>query len=278
MEIGLAVARAQSMGCPVVFLTLTMRHHRGQSLAALWGALTGAWKAVREGSTWRSLGLLGFVRVIEVTHGVNGWHVHVHALLVFHPGAVVDADAVGDRLFVPWSAALVRQGLDAPLRKGADARLIAPDGTGIAEYLAKVDASGLGREMTMTQGKTARGAHKTESMWSILERAVCGDPDAAILWDTWERVSHGHRQIGWSRGLRALLLGSDDEASDDEIAAAEPGTDDDRVATITPDGWPKLVAKPWLIPTVLEVAETRDVGALHALLVLHQIDHDIHLT
>jgi hypothetical protein len=50
-----------------------------------WDVLGYAWAAVTSGSTWvkdSALfgGLLGWARVVEVTDGAHGWHVHVHAL------------------------------------------------------------------------------------------------------------------------------------------------------------------------------------------------------
>ena len=58
------------------------------------------------------MGCVGWVRTVEVTHGANGWHVHVHALLIW-------------KNQVDQEQAAVRRGADAPAldTAGAEARL-----------------------------------------------------------------------------------------------------------------------------------------------------------
>lgn len=68
----------RATGGAVALLTLTMRHHAGDRLSDLWGALAGAWSRLLAGRQWKRFkedaGLVGTLRVVEVTHGAHGWH------------------------------------------------------------------------------------------------------------------------------------------------------------------------------------------------------------
>ncbi|WP_344027771.1 protein rep [Pseudonocardia kongjuensis] len=228
-------------GGSIHLLTFTMRHHRRQSLAELWDALSRAWRAVtsgrsveRERDRW---GVLGMVRVVEATHGEHGWHLHVHALIAFDTPVSRELVAeLGGAMFGRWERALVRTGLAAPLehRGGLDVRPV-DLGTGsldaMAEYLAKITV-----EITGSAAKAGRRGNRTP--FAILRDALAtGLADDVELWLEWEQVSRGRRQIAWSRGFREWA-GAQRERTDDEIAA------DDRcgqnLLTIDPEDWPQV--------------------------------------
>jgi hypothetical protein len=280
LEVGAAVAAWMARGGSVIFMTRTLRHHKGDRLGKLWDGLAGAWRSMLGGQHWKKrgdrLGLHGLVRVVETTEGSNGWHVHVHALL-FVAGTVTD-DQVDD--FAGWSAArwsraVVRQGLPAPLAVGQDARIIRDvRDSALADYLSKMDqsprdADALGLELTHTQSKEARDTYSTRPVWDLLtdiERT--GDLDAVELWREWEQASQGRKQIFWSRGLRRDLLGSEEERSDEQIASEDPQGED--LVHITAEGWSYLVAHSEVIPRVLDAAE-HSVALLRELLDAHGI-------
>lgn len=282
LEVGAAVAAWMARGGSVLFMTRTLRHHKGQRLATLWEGLSGAWRSMLGGQHWQkrgaTLGLHGLLRVTETTHGDNGWHVHVHSLL-FVAGDVAD-DVVDD--FAGWSAArwsraVVRQGLAAPLAIGQDVRVIRDvRDSALADYLSKMDDSGaapadaIGLELTHTQSKEARDTYSTRPVWDLLTDVADGDADALDLWHEWERASKGRKQLMWSQGLRRDLLGGVVERQDEEIAADDAGDRD--LLWITGDGWSELVAAPELIPRVLEAAE-HSVGLLTEFLASHHIPY-----
>jgi hypothetical protein len=252
----------------LVFLTLTMRHNKGQTLEELWDALTAAWGRVTSGELWindqKEFGSLiprtvksgkdkgkvvtenriGFTRVVEVTHGEKGWHVHIHALLFVKDG--IDDDGVknlADRIFGRWLPALTDAGLTAPSYKnGIDVKLIRRgDSHALGDYFAKtqyvgrVGVDGAGWEMAGGAGKTARQANRTP--FQILADIEAGldtrDKDLA-LWHEWERVSKGRRQLTWSAGLRDFLE-LKEEKTEAQIVAEEIGGD--VVAKFTRDEW-----------------------------------------
>lgn len=85
----------------------------------VWDAVSDGWAAVTSGRRWVADqqshgGLLGWAKVVEVTHGSNGWHCHVHALLSFAGEATEDeVRPIVERMFHRWRRALEKTGHDA---------------------------------------------------------------------------------------------------------------------------------------------------------------------
>lgn len=285
LEIGCGVATAVGRGLPVAMITLTMRHDRGQRLDMLWSALSKSWNRVTGGTSWiaavERYGIHGWVRVVEVTIGDNGWHVHVHALF-FGDGLTSAAlDEMAEGMFGRWSRSLQRSKLRAPLPSGQDWHLVteAGDGSTIGDYLAKAfrepkTAGALGAEMTLTQSKTAQGWNKTRPVMSLLdEGALDGEVRPLRIWHEWEKGSKGRRQIAWSKGLRQELGLVEVEKTDEEIAAEVLGSKDDTVVQITSRGYGQLVRRPNLIPDVLNGAEQLSAERFSAWLWQEGIEH-----
>jgi hypothetical protein len=274
LEIGAAISTHLATGGAVGFATLTMRHYKGQRLADLWDALSYAWGRATAGKAWvkgkQRAGYVGHLRVVEVTHGPNGWHVHVHLLLFLDNHDPDRLDTLFAWMFKQWSSALQRRGLAAPLRVGQDCRLVAGvSDAALASYLSK--ATDLGLEMTQTQSKTARGAHKTRPPWELLTDLFDdGDADAGDLWHEWEEGSTDRRQLTWSQGLRdrlGLLVEQDDQ----EVAAEEVGDQD--LVHIPGHVWDDdVVRRPHLIPKILDAAQA-GTAQLRAFLRTNGIDY-----
>lgn len=254
------------------FVTLTMRHHKGQRLSDLWDALSYAWGAVTSDRRWRAtvarLGVEGWLRVVETTHGEKGWHVHVHAAVLLPVGATVDqVDDLGGSMFASWAAALKRRNLSA-LASASEWHLwdagTLGDGGELAgyftknEYVTAVDTRAAALELTRADLKRGRLGNRTpfQILGDLLDQ---GDADDLDLWEEWERASKGRRQLTWSRGLRSRLL-ADPELSDEEIAAEEVGTADDDLVEIPAEGW-RTVAALGLSAAILDAAEADDDGA-----------------
>lgn len=259
-------------GGSIAFVTLTMRHDKGQSLRLLWDALSYAWGKVTSGKGWGALraryGVAGYARVVEVTHGANGWHVHVHAALFIQPesgSTAADLGMLGAEMFHPWAAALSRKGLRTPLAGsgGLDVRKMMP-GTGdnLGAYFAKSswDYADAARSAAI---EVARGDVKAGRLGNRTPFVILGDfldtGDAAdlALWHQWEDSSAGRRQLTWSQGMRdRLSLAA--ERTDDELAAEEIGSADDDLVELPAASWRKL--REHYLPTLLDVAEDDDTG------------------
>lgn len=281
LEIGSAVAVGSARGLDIAFITLTMRHNRRQKLGDLWDGLANGWHRVTGGKGWSTqiveFGVLGYLRVVEVTIGDNGWHVHVHALVFGERiGSGLDDLAMG--MWGRWSGGLKSVGLGSPLPQASEWHFVTDDltGTALGEYLSKGigSAAAIGMEMTQTQSKVARSVHVTRPPWSLLdEGALDGEAAPLRLWHEWEKGSKGRRQIAWSRDLRQLLGLVELVKSDEEIAAEEIGTRDSTIVVITRAGWSELIYRPWLIPDVLNVAERFGSDGLSEWLSSFGIEH-----
>jgi len=249
-EINRAVSVWRERGGVVLFLTLTLRHDRGQSFEELTGALSSCWAAATGGKQWvkdrARHGIAHTLRVWEEKWSIaNGWHTHVHALLFLDPAAD-EAPDVSDLLasmFARWARKAVSLGLGAPLLRGQDLHVVEGDADAaemVGSYFAKqvLDdaAESMAWELSNPNGK---GSGDSFTPAELLELAVGGDPEMARLWGEYERGMTGRRTIAWSKGLRDAV-GLDDEKSDQDIADEELSTEEDTVISMTARSWMRL--------------------------------------
>ncbi len=259
IEVGQVLASAVGEGRPLVFVTLTMRHHQAQALASLWAGAGSGWKRAISGKGWVSVSenVGGWVRVWEVTYGVNGWHVHVHAVLILDQAQ--GWAGVAEGMYRRWSAGLVSKGFQAPMLVGQDWHLVHGENAAdeVAGYLTKLsDDPGfaLGGELAYSAPGRARGGLKTLPPFALLQRLEeTGEVEALRLWHEWEAASKGKRQIGYSRGLRERY--GVEEVEDQAIVDEELGTDQDDLVAWTRDGWRQLVEVPARMSRLLDLAE-----------------------
>ena len=281
-------------GCAAILLTLTVRHHAGQSLREVWDGLSRAWGRLTSGRPWRrwceQVGVVGFVRVAEVTYGHAGWHVHLHVVLVawssrgawYSEGT---AEHFAEDLFVAWERVAAGQGVEA-VPEVQDVRPVTlADADRIGRYLAKHgDLPEWDAADEVARGSVKRGRAGNRTPMQVLADALeTGDMADLAIWWEWEAGSYGRHQQTWSRGLRAHLW-LDDERSDDDLAGevvdgAEGITDGEIVASLdrgdaavlvlTGDEW-RAIRDTSAVTDLLELAErvTGEVGlAVRAVLV-----------
>lgn len=209
----LAAARAESLapqiadlmlkGWSAWLLTLTVRHERGDGLSRLMDGLTEAWKGVTSGRAWsdwrgRGEGSAQFVRGFDVTHGRNGWHPHLHIMLLLPPGRD-DAQWLLDR----WVSCLAYQGFEA-LHAGLDCRRV-DDAAAAAAYA--VSPAAVYEPVAMAK-KRARGEGLGRTPFEILSSAIAdyearrrGSRDIA-LWREYVSATKGRRQATTSQRLK----------------------------------------------------------------------------
>lgn len=269
-ELREAVETWASRGGAIALVTLTMRHGPADTLASCWDAQSDAWAAAagRSRGARRALdelGAEGWVRRVEVTHGPNGWHVHVHALIFLAGGTTAAAVAeLGAAMFGAWAARLARVGLTPVAdRGGLHAKLLDLDQAveEVAGYVAKglYTADSAALELAGS-GKRGRGENVTP--WGLLDSAAAGDRRARALWAEWEAGSHGRRAITWSKGMRRTL-GLGEDLDDQELVDESTGVDDvsELVAVWPSSDWAELRAAAEDLLDVVEGARPDWAGA-----------------
>ena len=289
-DIETVINRHMANGGDVAMLTLTMRHHRGQKLAKLWKeGVSAGWKAATNGAGWRrdkqDHGVKHYVRVVEVTHGKNGWHVHVHALLLgenFQDSGKLKQ--LGQRMFARWNMKLQNQGFSAPIENkgGLKIQRIAPGkeaSKALSDYFTKAGMNpDVKWDATQAEAQAeAKGArdmahkvsmeaarsdlkdakHGNRTPWGILSDLIkTKDASDKELWHEYEEASKGKRQIVWSRGCRDEY-NLDEEKTDEELA--EEDFDGENIALIEGSDYRAGCKKSSLFPSqLLDAAE--DLG------------------
>ena len=258
------VEHARSQGWAVYMLTLTVRHDYGDKLARMRTSVADAWRAFVRGAPWKrwkDAHGIETVRRLEATHGANGWHPHLHVL-------VVAERPIPERDFTRWA----RDRWSTMVERYIGARHVgeAPFDVDFervgkhhsaARYLSK-----LGLEMTdALQAKAASNGNR--SPWALLmrheelqrdtsggaanERARCAES-----WREWSRAMYGARQLTWSRRARSRAgLG---EETPEELAAAFDAMRGVAVVAIPPGLHRELLRKPWVRETIASAIERGD--------------------
>src|SRR5260221_95212 len=250
-------------------LTLTVRHRYGDELHALRTGLANAWRRFTRDARFARfkarVGVVGYVRALEVTHGGNGWHPHLHiVLLVKHPEQLAMERAW---LVQKWESAVVDELGHAPepnAQHGVDLRACHK-----ADYLAK-----LGLEIAAPSAKRSARGNRTpfEIVGDIDAPQLVHDErsdderyderaESIHLWKTWCEDMKGARMLTWSRGLRAAA-GLLEERDDEEIAAEAEGKI--QVTLVSADGWSRV--GPLLRSRLLDAAERGGEAAVLQLL------------
>jgi len=197
-ELQTLIAAHEAAGGVVLLVTRTVPHSRRDDLDDLLnriGKAEASHKSHRDYKTlMQSVGLVGTVRAVEVTHGqANGWHPHVHELVFL--ASVVHLPDLEEDLSRIWKGAALRAGLDLPSRAHG---LTVQDGSKAAKYASK-----WGLESELTQWHRKRGKIESKTPFDLL-RDVIGNDDAwsAALFIAYTEAFHGRHQLQFSRGLK----------------------------------------------------------------------------
>jgi hypothetical protein len=196
-----AAKRAEEIGrvllgaheCFAQMVTLTVPHAFGESLASVLERVYCGFRSVR---TLRGIKdifasrVAGTLRAFEVTHGKNGWHAHIHLLLL---------------LRTPWFATEQKEFEEEFLRRVPGAkqgiavawskRTLASTAQAGGLYLTK-----LGAELSGI-GKTPKNGNRTP--WQIAALAI-ESPRARMLWREYQRTMKGRRILVLDARAKAL--------------------------------------------------------------------------
>lgn len=203
-----AVAAAHvAAGGTLGMITLTIRHKKTMTIAETLDAVTESWKLVTNRSAWRSLraNCAGYVRALEITHGLNGWHPHLHVLLFLKPCfSDVEASVTSEALFTSWSEGAAQAlGIAPTIERGFDFQFFGTDSAAAAAYVTKV-----AKELTFADSKSGRDP------FVLLDNDLPTDEQDFI---DYADATHRRKAITWSRGLREQFT-SEPEQTDEDLA------------------------------------------------------------
>ncbi len=248
-ELVVATNRVNESGGVCGLLTCTVPHAASDSCRVVLDRLQRLFDRLNAGKAAKlfreRFGILGQIRALEFTKGLNGWHPHVHSLLFF-PRPVLWSE-VGDSLWARWaSAARKEYGWELP-RRALDVR----GGIAAGDYVGKW---GLEYEVAGGSLKSARGDSLTP--FGLLGKFAEGDKAAGESWVEYatsvsrmgENRIESTRQLVWSRGLKSRF--AIEELTDEQIAEAqeEPAV---LLGSLTFDEWLKVLGQPFDARVVL---------------------------
>lgn len=261
-ELAPAIEAHTTAGGSVLLITYTVPHGREDDLKDMLKRLSATVATMKGHRNYKALRKIlrqvGTVRALEVTHGANGWHPHIHELWLIDGETTLSHDDIKADLFTCWRRAAMANDFDEPSEKwGVDVQ----DGDFAAAYVAKwgheptqplwtVDAE-LSKQVVKKAGRGGR------SPFQLLADCAAGDVQAGRLFVEYSEAFRGARQLVWSRGLKERFgIG---EISDEEISAIQEATAEP-VASIPPKVWRKItrleLKQPYLQPraTILSLA------------------------
>jgi len=216
-------------------VTVTLQHRHDDALRGLLGMLRTGWSQTKAGKGWQVIkqrhDLVGYVTALEVTHGENGWHPHLHVLMVGKRELPTsERELLRDVLVDRFGGYVHALGGYVSEYHGVE---VSEPGAA-SEYVAKW---GIEEELTRGASKCGAGRGPVQLLRDFLQ----GDERAGGLYQEYAAALKGRRQLSWSRGLRALL-GLGEEVTDGDAAAETVAEGDVLLAAIPLAGWQVILA------------------------------------
>lgn len=245
------VTHALDQGYKVAFVTLTVRHKYGNTLAATGDAVASAWRLGSSGGAWnedRTALDIKFIRAFEVTHGSNGWHPHQH-LLFLYKGSRKDFGyyAFGNETegkdpdtFIYRFINRYERGLCKAIDSAVDSEVPLDRKKGVdiqhpnTREKAVEKARYLAKEMAFGSQKGDTDTPKTSGLtpFQVIEKYFAtGQKSYLAIWYEWEKWARGRRFQATSLGLRNWA-GLEVEAAEEELA--QEGNEEEFSSLIRP--------------------------------------------
>ncbi len=110
-EVQTAIDYCLNRGGFISFVTRTVPHNDCDSLKIILDQFREAEKILKGHRQFkaviRSFGVFGLIKVYEITVGQNGWHLHIHEIMLHDSGVFPDYEKIEDRLYDVGSYAAV---------------------------------------------------------------------------------------------------------------------------------------------------------------------------
>ncbi|GAH95538.1 unnamed protein product, partial [marine sediment metagenome] len=254
-EIQTIIDRVRADRGDVYLLTCTLPHDEGDDLKPLKKAVTKAFGRMLTGPPWKrakqKYHISGWCRTLEVTHGKNGWHPHIHSLL-FTRQPLTDAQraALQEFLYRRWADYVERSGYRRPTPEHG---LTLCHGENAGNYIAKITKQGFAEELTRSDSKAGRNGSRS-ILQIVDDYGEYGRASDEALIREWFEAMPGSRQLTWSKGFRNRYLPP--EQSDFDLAQDKDDPQAELIIRIAGAAWDRLTlqGRHW-IPLLLEVAE-----------------------
>lgn len=214
--VALMTQRQMDAGATVAMVTLTVSHGLGDDPGELRRQVAAIWRKVVAGKAWknqcRAYAVTGGLRALEVTHGRNGWHPHLHVLIYFQLSHITD---FCDWLIARWCRTAERDGLRADLKvqvaKVADRPKTAGD------YVTK---GGIDWELTHAHTKKAKGGGRAPFQ-ILADYTEHQRPRDAALFRAYAKAFKGARQLTSFGDIGAALKAAAAQVDRAEAEAVE---------------------------------------------------------
>lgn len=244
----------------LAMVTFTLSHRPNITLRTVLDGLLTAHRDFKAGRWFYEMneyfGWNGSVKALEVTHGQNGWHPHIHELVFLTNELTENMVTIFENQTAQrWRHCLKKINQFASAERGVTVKI---GDEAVSDYVAKFDGETASRKWTfaheMTKQVVKRGKVKGQSPTQLLYEYMLGDKHAGKLWQEYAIVLKGRHQLVWSRGMRDMLKLAA-EQTDDEIAEKLP-QDTYLLAEITRGQWYDILAHD-AQGIVLNAAETK---------------------
>ena len=278
----------QSFGGCIVMMTTTISHKREEKAREVlrrlkyrpkkgekWADVAGAWPRFSQCAWYRGKhyklekmkqyncdgfielsGLVGYVTVLEVTYGENGWHFHKHTLLICkHRWTDEELETYRKGGAKAWRDCVKAAGGNATLAHGFDLTIM--ESGDATTYISKV--ANIDYELTHQDSKKSLGPfdlldNRTKSVMARKAELGIDEKKAGELFKAYALAIKGSHFMDWSPGLRkkltAWLLEQQEqekadgvEKTDEEIAQADEADINEEVAWLGL-GWYKMNVGP----------------------------------
>lgn len=248
-----------------VLVTFTLRHRAGDLLADLLAALIESHRALKSGELWQNIASeffwYGSIRALEVTHGRNGWHPHMHELVLLDQKPTpAHLHGLQRALRERWEKMLQRRGFDASWRRGV---VVEQEEQKVLDYITKFGREPVNTGWTAVHEVTKAPVKKSNAggrtPFQLLADYGAGDLRAGRLFVEYSETFKGRKHLFWSRGLKGELgIAAVDDGT---LAAAEPDDVARLLARLSPVEW-KAVLYPDRRGELLDIARDGDVDKL----------------
>lgn len=238
-----ATAQLRAAGLRVVMTTMTVPHKLWETCGIVFDRLKASHARLDSDGSYRrlmvSLGYIGRIRVIEITYGKSGWHVHSHELMVFcgpecETTAAEDnawADEMQATVYPIWNRIIFKiSGQQASKEHGFTVVPVWSQNDYVAKLpeqaVARADSGkprwGAEAELTKAHVKKAEKGGRTP--WDILDGCYTNSEADIALFRDYAQATWNRTQFEVTKALRELLetLGVAQVGTELEIIRNEP--------------------------------------------------------